>query len=180
MDVGKWSWFTFGKNGKKPEEQQDEKPKTEAAMPASTADDGVASRFTSADIDQSALDDAMTSDGVTSIISGVKPESEKTYFTTTELDNASIVSGIELDTAQNSSISSTISSKFSSPSPLPPTPREFMATTIHLAEEGNPLNTRRRKVFYLTVSVPSMRPRSVRQTMLSETLFFGCPHRLGS
>ncbi|KAE9399575.1 hypothetical protein BT96DRAFT_993899 [Gymnopus androsaceus JB14] len=160
MDVGKWSWFNFAKNGKKSgddsREQEDEKPsnedrteaETETTAPAPADEEETA--FTNADVDQSALDDAMSSESIAPIDSGVKPQSEKTYFTTTELDNVSIVSGISIvtDTAHNSSASS--SSRSPSLSPLPPPPRKFMTTTIHLAEEADPLDTKKRRIYYLT------------------------------
>lgn len=163
LDVGKWGWLTFGKNGKKPagmtaKEQQDEKPNKEDSAEIETARpapaEGVACASTH--VDQSALDEAMSSEGVTPM---VKPEIEKAYFTTKELDNTIIVSGIiiEPDGTQSNSTSSAISSKSRSPSPPPSPPREFMTTTIHLAEASNPLYTKRHKIHYLTVSFLPLR-----------------------
>lgn len=164
LDVGKWGWLTFGKNGKKPaglsaKEQQDEKPSKEESTELETARPAPSEEVAcaSTDVDQSALDDAMSSEGVTPM---VKPELEKTYFTTKELDNTSIVSGIiiEPDGAQSISTSSAISSESHSRSPSPPSPpREFMTTTIHLARPSNPLDTKRQKIHYLTVSFLPLR-----------------------
>jgi hypothetical protein len=161
MDVRRWSWLNFGKNGKpvdgtketqakEPDETQTD---TENIVERSSVSDGEAAhaqfKNVDADINQSALDDAMASEGI--IPNGppsseVRPEPEKGYFTTSDLDNVSIVSGIDIDLDIPSS-SPEMRSRSSSPAP----PRDFMTSTVYLAEETNPLDTRKRKIHYLTV-----------------------------
>ncbi|KIK61731.1 hypothetical protein GYMLUDRAFT_574566 [Collybiopsis luxurians FD-317 M1] len=148
VDIGKWGWLSFGKNGKKADTANAKGlTKTEEGVTAS-ADSAQTTRLPTAEepslqvtetsIDQNALDDAMSSENIPASGSPpqVKPEPQKEYYTTAELDNVSIVSGINI---QSDSVSTP-----SSP------PREFMTAIVHLAEEATPLNTRRRKIYYLT------------------------------
>ncbi|KAF9071559.1 hypothetical protein BDP27DRAFT_1218983 [Rhodocollybia butyracea] len=160
MDVRRWSWLNFGKNGKpvdgtketeakEPDETQTD-TKTNAERSSVSDREAAHAQFKNpdADINQSALDDAMASEHVIpdeSPSSEVRPEPEKGYFTTSELDNVSIVSGVDIDLDIPSS-SPEMRSRSSSPAPL----RDFMTSTVYLAEETSPLDTRKRKIHYLT------------------------------
>lgn len=161
MDVRRWSWLNFGKNGKSVDGAKETQAKepietqtdTKSNVERSSVSDEEAahSQIKNADVDinQSALDDAMASEDVIqngSPSSEVRPEPEKGYFTTSELDNVSIVSGVDIDLDITSS-SPEMRSRSSSPAP----PRDFMTSTVYLAEETNPLDTRKRKIHYLTV-----------------------------
>ncbi|KAJ3792528.1 hypothetical protein GGU11DRAFT_802782 [Lentinula aff. detonsa] len=145
MDVGKWGWLSFGKNGKKSTKEQDE------AKPAMTGKSDIPQEETlqtPISVDQSSLDDAISSESVMPIglsASNVKPELEKDYFTTAELDDISIVSGIKIE-----SDTASTSSRPLSKSPSPFLPREFMSMAVHLAENTHSFHTRKRKIYYLT------------------------------
>ncbi|KAJ4473564.1 hypothetical protein J3R30DRAFT_3707450 [Lentinula aciculospora] len=144
MDVGKWGWLNFAKNGKKPtKEEQGAKLNTENNK--DTTLEEIPQTPTSS-VDQSALDDAMSSENVMPnalLAAEVEPE----YFTTAELDNTSTVSDI-VDAIPKSSTS--LEPLSISPSPSPPLPRPFMSTIVHLAEDFHSFNTGKRKIFYLT------------------------------
>ncbi|KAJ3999781.1 hypothetical protein F5050DRAFT_1852207, partial [Lentinula boryana] len=145
MDIGKWGWLSFGKNGKKSTKEQDE---AKPAMKGKSDIPQEETLQTPISVDQSSLDDAISSESVMPIglsASNVKPESEKDYFTTAELDDTSIVSGIKIESDTASTSSEPLSK-----SPSLFLPREFMSMAIHLAENTYSFHTRKRKIYYLT------------------------------
>ncbi|KAH7870432.1 uncharacterized protein C8R40DRAFT_1126606 [Lentinula edodes] len=140
MDVGKWGWLNFGKNGKKPTKGGQDEAEPDTIDNPDTAREEIL-RSPDGAVDQSALDDAISSKGVMTNdldATELKYVVDKEYFTTAELDD------IESDIIPNSSTPS------DSPSPSSILPQEFMSTIVHLAEDPHSSNTRERKIYYLT------------------------------
>ncbi|KAF5387402.1 hypothetical protein D9757_005785 [Collybiopsis confluens] len=141
IDIAKWNWLSFGKSGQKSDgadakETEKSVELGQTASPPHTMEEGSPHQATEANVTQRPLDDAMPSEGIPS--DRFLPEvTDSEHFTTAELDRISVVSGIGLNFA----------SSFDSPSP---SPRQFMSSTIHVSEEATPLNTKKRRIFYLT------------------------------
>ncbi|KAJ3806670.1 hypothetical protein EV368DRAFT_49641 [Lentinula lateritia] len=136
MDVGKWGWLNFGKNGKKSTKGGQDEAESNPVDNPETAREEIP-RSPDGAVDQSALDDAISSKGVMTNDLEVKYVVDKEYFTTAEPDD------IKSDIIPNSSAPS------DSLLPSLLLPREFMSTIVHLAEDPHSSNTRERKIYYL-------------------------------